>query len=394
MIDFEKKENNRLEALHRFDILDTPPDGAFDHVVKLAAKLLEVPIAIISLVDKDRIWFKSRLGVDLPQVEKEEGLCASAIFTDEIYLVEEASKDPRTLANKLVAGSFGLEFYAAAPLATKDGYNLGTLCVIDRKPRNITNDQKETLKSLAKVVMNQMELRLQARTAIKNQTELTYLLTHNLKGFTNNIPAFIEVLRDSKNNPEDFERILKLLENSALKNAKEINEFLVRSAHDNATSSYAFKKVDFTEIVRHTVKTNQIAAIDKNQQLKLNIDNDVLKINADKNRLTDAVDNLINNAIKYSPYNSTIQITTYSKGKKVILEVQDEGPGLSAADKEGLYKPFSRLSAQPTGREISSGIGLWIVKEIISAHHGKIWALSEGQDQGSTFSIELDLVEE
>jgi signal transduction histidine kinase len=394
MVDFKiNKEQRRLEVLHQYDILDTPPDGAFDDIVKLAARLLDVPVAIISLVDKDRIWFKSKIGVELQQIEKEEGLCASAIFSDDIYLVEEATKDPRTLANKLVAGSFGLEFYAAAPLTTTDGYNLGTLCVMDKKPRKMTPDQQEVLKSLAKVVMNQMELRLHARMSVKNHSELIYLLTHNLKGFINNIPALIEALRESRDDPGDFEWILKMLEQSALKSAKEINEFLDRAPHNNGGSSYVFKKVDFTEIIKQVVKVNQIAAIDKNQQLKIDLDNDPLIINADKNKLMDAVDNLINNAIKYSPYNSAINISTYSKENKLILEVRDEGQGLSATDKEGLFKPFSRLSTQPTGGETSSGIGLWIVKEIIGTHYGKVWAVSEGPNQGSTFFIELELVE-
>jgi two-component sensor histidine kinase len=159
-------EQRRLDAVRRYDILDTPPDGAFDHVTALAARLFSVPIAIISLVDTDRIWFKSHHGLDVDQLDRSPGLCASAILGNAPYVVADALHDPRTLSNSLVAGAFGLRFYAAVPLHTHDGYNLGTLCVIDRQPRTISPADIATLEDLAAVVMDQMELRLSARSAI------------------------------------------------------------------------------------------------------------------------------------------------------------------------------------------------------------------------------------
>ena len=133
-------EEGRIAAIRRYDILDTPPDGAFDRVTQLAATFLRVPIAIVSIVDSDRIWFKSKVGTDVSEIGREPGLCASAILHDVPWIVEDARRDPRTLANPLVAGDLGLQFYAGAPLRTHDGYNLGTVCVIDREPRTISAD--------------------------------------------------------------------------------------------------------------------------------------------------------------------------------------------------------------------------------------------------------------
>jgi GAF domain-containing protein len=156
-----KNETDRINAINRYEILDTPPDGSFERLSALAAKIFNVPIAIISIVDHDRIWFKSHHGLEgVEQIDREPGLCASAILSDEVYVVEDARNDPRTLANPLVAGAFGLRFYAAAPLVTKDGYNLGTVCIIDKKQRYITEDQKTYLSDLAEIVMDEMELRL------------------------------------------------------------------------------------------------------------------------------------------------------------------------------------------------------------------------------------------
>ena len=131
-------EPQRMLAVQRYDILDTPPDGAFDRIAALAARLFDVPIAIVSVVDTDRIWFKAHHGLDVTQIDREPGLCASAILGDRPLDRQDAATDPRTLANPLVAGEFGLRFYAGAPLTTHDGYNLGTLCVIDHEPREIT----------------------------------------------------------------------------------------------------------------------------------------------------------------------------------------------------------------------------------------------------------------
>ncbi len=155
-------EAQRMAAVKRFEILDTPADGAFDRVTAMAARRFSVPISIISIVDHDRIWFKSHHGLDVQQIGRDPGLCASAILRDDPHILVDAAKDVRSLANPLVAGAFGLRFYAGVPLKTSDGFNLGTLCVIDKEPRPITQDQIEDLKDLASLVMDQLEFRLSA----------------------------------------------------------------------------------------------------------------------------------------------------------------------------------------------------------------------------------------
>ncbi len=160
-------ENKRLENLLKYEILDTPQDGYFDEITSLATKIFNVPIAIITLVDTNRIWFKSSYGLDVEEIPKSPGLCSSAIMSDEIYLVEDARKDPRTLSNPLVAGIMGLQFYAAAPLKSSDGYNLGTICIIDKEPRSLDSEESAILRQLARIVMGQFELKLQARVMVR-----------------------------------------------------------------------------------------------------------------------------------------------------------------------------------------------------------------------------------
>jgi len=175
-----QSESERIEAVRRYDILDTPPDGAFDRITAIAARRFDVPISIISIVDHDRIWFKSHHGLTVKQIGRDPGLCASALLTDMPHVLANAAVDPRSLANPLVAGEFGLRFYAGVPLRTHDGFNLGTLCVIDKEPRPLNQGQIDDLRDLASVVMDQMELRLSARRAVAQAQLMAKEIDHRV----------------------------------------------------------------------------------------------------------------------------------------------------------------------------------------------------------------------
>ncbi|MBA2578674.1 MAG: SpoIIE family protein phosphatase [Euzebyaceae bacterium] len=168
----DEVEAARIAAVRRYDILDTPPDGTFDRLTALAARFFDVPISIVSIVDSDRIWFKSHHGLAAAEIGREPGLCASAILQKAPWVVENARLDPRALANPLVAGEFGLGFYAGVPLTTSDGHNLGTFCIIDQEPRTVGEEALGALRDLAAVVMDQLELRLAARRAVWQEQEL------------------------------------------------------------------------------------------------------------------------------------------------------------------------------------------------------------------------------
>ena len=192
-------EPQRIAAVRRYDILDTPPDGAFDRITALAARRFDVPISIVSIVDEDRIWFKSHHGLPISQIDREPGLCASAILGDAAHVVTDASLDARTLANPLVAGDFGLGFYAGVPLKTSDGFNLGTLCVIDFEARPVDHWQLDDLTDLAAIVMDQLELRLSARRAIQQSRLMAREIDHRVM----NSLQFVSTLLK---NPEQVRR--------------------------------------------------------------------------------------------------------------------------------------------------------------------------------------------
>ena len=157
-------EAERLEALRRYKILDTPTEVAFDRITSLAARMFDVPIALVSLLDESRAWFKSCYGFELREVQRDATICSLALLSNDVLVIPDTRQDKRLTCNPFVQNEPGLRFYAGAPLLTHDGFNLGTLCLLDTKPRDaLTDEQTATLADLGAMVVDELELRLAAR---------------------------------------------------------------------------------------------------------------------------------------------------------------------------------------------------------------------------------------
>jgi GAF domain-containing protein len=154
-----KNEAARRAALASYAILDTDPEPSFDDLNHLASFICKTPIALITLIDEHRQWFKSRVGLSTEQTSRDIAFCSHAILQDDIFVVPDALQDERFRENPLVAGEPHIRFYAGVPLVNDDGYALGTLCVIDQIPRELSATEKEALKALSRLVLGQMELR-------------------------------------------------------------------------------------------------------------------------------------------------------------------------------------------------------------------------------------------
>lgn len=152
-------ESKRLEALHQYNLLDSDPETAFDDFVHLAAFICSTPIALITLVDSDRQWFKAKVGIDACQTPREDAFCSDTILATDVMIVEDASRDTRYATNPLVTSDPHIRFYAGAPLIDSNGFELGSLCVIDSKPRTLPKDQQRALEALARQVVAQCEFR-------------------------------------------------------------------------------------------------------------------------------------------------------------------------------------------------------------------------------------------
>lgn len=190
-------EELRLAELRRYDILDTPSEPAFDELVQLAAEICETPIALISLVDENRQWFKAKVGIEVDQTERDSSICSHSILEDGLLEIPDTRLDERTSDNPLCLDDPNIRFYAGVPVNSREGIPLGTLCVIDRKPRELTDVQRQTLHVLANQVKSQIEL----RQALKREILLRKEVDHRVK---NSLQAVSALARLQANRTDDM----------------------------------------------------------------------------------------------------------------------------------------------------------------------------------------------
>lgn len=547
-------EVGRQKALERYQILGSPPENSFNHVARLTAQIFKVPISLVSLVGAEQVFFKANFGMgNAKSSSRGQSLCSLAVLQPGVTVFEDARKEPCLLANPLVAGNFGLQFYAGAPLTTHDGYAIGTLCIIDKAVRKFSDQDRQVLEGLAKIVMDEIELRLSSINEAKKQQRIAdQLATINEELLATN---------DELSRAQDKLLVVnnRLAESETMKNmaieqaqlgmwhidaitrnfipSNKLKEFFGYDLDDEMTyeaaincirSDYREKiveevntaiqqgkyyhqeypiirnrdgkqkwvratgqlniskaggaayfsgtmlditeqkqdeqlKNDFIAIVSHELKTpltsmngylqmlgmqarkNQdsmsLSTLDKAKKQtnkmttmingfldvarleegKIYIDRkqfdiaglieeseeeslatitthkviftpvETTLVDADRDKIGQVITNLINNAVKYSPEGSTIQVTCVTTENNAQVSVQDEGMGISPQDLNKLFDRFYRVENRNTEKINGFGIGLYLCYEIVNRHGGRIWAESS-VGLGSTFYFTLPVV--
>lgn len=351
-------ELQRIAAVKRYDILDTPPDGSFDRITAIAARRFNVPISIISVVDHDRIWFKSHHGIPVEQVGRDPGLCASAILSADPHIITDAKVDPRSLANPLVAGELGLRFYAGVPLRTSEGYNLGTLCVIDKKARPVSQQEIEELKDLASVVMDQMELRLSARQALARAEIMAREIDHRVKNSLQFVSTLLTMQTRLSDLPPIASEQLQMAANRVAAVARVHQNFYLEAADEISCVGFLRRLcADLSGILDKPIK----------------VDGD--EGNVPTRRIQPIgliVNELAANAAKHGA--TEINVVYEIKGDVHELSVRDDGEGL------------------PPGFDLeqsSSGLGMKVVRALSGQLGGRVSAVRNPGGSGCCFTVAL-----
>lgn len=389
-------ETARLKTLQALEILDTPPEAAFDRITRLARNIFGVPMAAISLIDQDRQWFKSRIGVDFDETPRSWSFCSRTILSDDVLVVRDALRDARFAASPLVCDDPGIRFYAGAPLRTRDGYNVGSLCIMDTEPRpDLDARERGILSDLADAVVehcqrrrNERELRAakdDAERANRAKGQFLSRASHELRTPMNAVLGFTQLLElddltDSQRSNVD--RILKAGKHLL----KLINEVLDISRIEAGGRAIELEPVKIADAIREAVELVEPMLPENKIELRVE-PAAVCSVLADQQKLIQVFLNLLSNAIKYNRANGSVTVTEEALGDQVRIRIADTGGGIPPQQQTKLFQPFERLGAERTKIQ-GTGLGLALSKKIVELMGGSI-GVESVPGSGSTFWIQL-----
>ncbi|PKV64639.1 GAF sensor signal transduction histidine kinase [Polaribacter sp. Hel1_33_96] len=370
-------EAKRLKNLKSYHILDTLPEEEYDAITKIASVICNTPIALISIIDESRQWFKSKHGLNATETPREFSFCAHSILQpDELFIINDARKDKRFFDSSLITSDLNVVFYAGAPLNSSEGYSLGTLCVIDNEPKKLNNTQKESLSLLAKQVVTLLELRKKNRELAESNkqnlklneqlNDFAYRLTHDLKSPINGVNFLLDVLKEDhfelfKNTKA--EEYVSLISNRILYMDNLVTKILKDSKV--ASENIIYEKFNVKDLV-DSIRIN----IDFENKLLINSEPLDIEVYSSKIGLLQIFQNLISNSRKFSDEeNVIISIRCKEDLDSYHFVYEDNGPGIQEQYWNKVFKMFETLDN--TGNN-NTGIGLTTVKSIIKRLGGKI----------------------
>lgn len=390
-------EEERLRKLYELDILDTLEEQAYDDLTMLAAEICNAPIALVSLIDRDRQWFKSHYGLDARETPRESAFCAHAILGEDIMVVEDSNKDERFIDNPLVTGEPHVEFYAGVPLIMSDNNRLGTLCVIGNQARTISDNQKTALKALARQVVSQLELRLKIKEmeALDHaKDEFVSMVNHELRTPLTALYGSLSLLLNSKTKKLKDAQVQ--LVDISCRNAERlrvlVDDILDIAKFESGKIELHRERLNIISLLKKSVELNEqyCKSCDTNLLFQ-SADNDCLWVNGDEQRLLQVMSNFISNAAKFTHKDDEIKINLKVEGGYVVVEITDHGPGIPVDQQGLLFMKFKQLGTKTSNKLPGTGLGLNISKLIIESQQGSVGFESIPGEE-TTFYFKLPLI--
>lgn len=392
-----KDEQKRLEALYNYDVLDTGPEAVFDELTELASQICGTPISLISLVDPDRQWFKSRFGLDATETSREIAFCSHAILGEGIFEVQNALEDERFSDNPLVISDPNIRFYAGTPLTTPGGHNIGTLCVIDDKPKALTEHQRKALTLIGKQAIAQFELRIQnKKLAISNQQKMDYLsnISHELRTPLNAIVGLSDLALQyiDENRKEELTHYLKQINFSGHRLLGAVNSILDIGQIEAGRMELKCDYLLVDEVINNITTMLQQTAMDKGVTLKTKVANEIKasRIWLDEQKISQVLINLIGNAIKFTNPGKSISVECLQVQNSLVIEVRDQGVGIDKQDLDKLFNKYSQVGKNKSEQK-GTGLGLAISKGLLQVMGGTI-KIESTLGEGTTARISLPIV--
>jgi signal transduction histidine kinase len=380
------KEIHRLQRLHDFDILDSAQDANLDKITRIACEIVGYSDSLIALVDKSRICIKSATcSYDFSPALNNSPLWRELLLKEDQQVTTNFHR-----LNELFEPGVrdGILFCVTTPLRTMENFIIGSLVVFGKTAFPGDEGKLFMFDSLSQILMDQLAIRLRAKKAFKAHLDLVHQTVHDLKNPLTNVILSAELIASEINSESPIMEFSSLIIHNARKMEERLNRLLDLSKMEDANFHLDLKENDIVELIRTVIGTLESVSKNKNQKIFLKSDKQII-IRCDYDRLTEVFENLISNAIKFSPPDSVILVEIETRNNELIVVVKDQGQGLTKTDHDKLFTKFAKLSAVPTGMETSHGLGLSIVKTLIELHLGKVWAESEGKNKGSSFFVSL-----
>jgi signal transduction histidine kinase len=415
-------EAPRLAALQALGVLDSAPEERFDRITRVAQRLFGVPIALISLVDANRQWFKSCQGLAVRETPREVSFCGHAILGDAALVVDDARQDPRFADNPLVTGELQVRFYAGQPLRDPQGHPLGTLCIMDRAPRQLSPADRESLRDLAAWAENELnavylsaalasqqasearvrraEADLAAALAAqeaaneelerlnRTKSEFVSIVSHEFRTALTGIQGFSEMMRDEDFTPDEMKEYAGDINNDAQRLNRMITEMLDLDRMESGRVELNVGEVDLNQLIAEVAERARPSA--PTHPICLELDEALPPLVADRDKLTQVLTNLVSNAVKYSPEGGEILLSSSREDPVAHVRVQDHGMGIPPEALEKVFERFSRVESGTSRYIQGTGLGLPIVQQIVQMHGGRAWVEST-LGEGSTFQFTVPL---
>lgn len=382
-------DEERLRKLYKYEILDTPADKTFDKIAILAAQIFDTPTAFVSFVDRDRVFFKAKITTDDGVEVPEEAVANLVTLNEDTVAFTDIQLHPKLKDSPLATADNQVRFYAGAPIKTPDGHLLGTISVVDAVPRVVTQKQLDMLSNLSDIIIDELELRQTTRNIVRVQTDLMNIAVHDIKNPLTAISLYAKLI-DQRSAEVPVQEMAIRINKASQRILNDLNELLSHAQIDNGTMMLKFEETDSTALIQKVVHNLQVLADHKQQRILVNL-NCTKPAKIDSGRIQEVFENLLSNAIKYAHTGTQITVSSAEVEGNLVVAFTDEGQGLNDADMQKLFVKFARLSATPTNKETSNGLGLSIAKILVELHNGRIWAESKGKGHGSTFFVSLPL---
>ncbi len=387
-----KNEEERIKALRSYDIIESEQELEYDNLAQLVAQMCGTPIGMINFVDSDQQWTKARVGIDSVWTERDFSFCAHTINEDGIFEVVDARGDERFFDNPFVKGDPNVRFYAGAPIVDKEGNPLGAVCVIDREPRTLNEQQKFALKTMSSQVSALLDLRknnkklqetlsvaleqqreLERQNAIKNK--LMSIVSHDIRGPLATLSSLLDLADQDMLSEGEFKSFFGSAKQMIKNTDGLIDELLDWLILQREGIKVNKTEVNLNDLIQKVLNQMNYEFKRKSNELKLQVPED-FTIYADEGMLSICIRNLLTNSNKFTD-SGIIKISASSINNMNQFCIEDTGKGMPADKAAKLFDGSRKSSDNGTLGEKGRGIGLIFVNEVLQVHNAGVEVTSE-----------------